>query len=392
MRKSFSLIDVLLFAEVAALFVFFAAGCNTAYLAQDEKLYTGADVNIEEKKDVPNKGDLENQLELLAKPEPNGKFLGLFHLKLWFYNIGIFKESLGEPPVLLQSVAPDRVVARMRTLLENKGYFWSDVRYAIHEQKHTADIQYTVAIQSPYRINSVNVKGDNTALIEAIRSTMKETLLIAGDSYDLEKLKKERERIDGVLKENGYFYFSPDFIVFQADSTAGNETVDLSLQVKNDIPAEASRVSTIGRIFIYSGYSMKQDSAAASGGDTVCTDGCFYIDFDKEFQSDVIVRSVFFKKGGLYNRNNHNLTLNRLMNLGVFKFVNIRFVDIDSAGIHRLEPHIYLTPMPTKNIRFELQGVSKSNNLAGPVFTSSFRNRNLFGGAALLMLSSEFGF
>jgi outer membrane protein assembly factor BamA len=80
------------------------------------------------------------------------------------------------------------------------------------------------------------------------------------------------------------------------------------------------------------------------------------------------------------------------MNLGVFKFVNIRFVDTDSAGIPRLEPHIYLTPMPIRNIRFELQGVSKSNNLAGPVFNSSFRNKNLFGGAELFTLSFEAGF
>ncbi len=79
------------------------------------------------------------------------------------------------------------------------------------------------------------------------------------------------------------------------------------------------------------------------------------------------------------------------MNLGVFKFVNIRFVVTDSAGIPRLEPHVYLTPLPMKTIRLELQGVSQSNNLVGPVFESSFRNRNLFGGAELFTLSLEAG-
>ena len=79
------------------------------------------------------------------------------------------------------------------------------------------------------------------------------------------------------------------------------------------------------------------------------------------------------------------------MNLGVFKFVNIRFVNADSAGIPRLEPHIYLTPLSLKNIRFELQGVSQSNNLAGPVLNASYRNRNLFGGAELFTLSFEAG-
>jgi outer membrane protein assembly factor BamA len=126
--------------------------------------------------------------------------------------------------------------------------------------------------------------------------------------------------------------------------------------------------------------------------DTVSVGDCRYIDIDKKFGPDVICRSVFFRKGAAYSRKDHELTLSRLTNLGVFKFVNIRFVEADSAGIPRLEPHIYLTPLPTKNIRFELQGASKSNNLAGPVFNSSFRNRNLFGGAELFTLSFEAGF
>jgi outer membrane protein insertion porin family len=393
MRTGVFLSESLALVATAGMLAIFAPGCsNTAYLVHGEKLYTGADVNIEEKNNIPDKSDLENQLDLLARPEPNGKLLGLFRFKLWLYNIGFFKETLGEPPVLLQSVAPDRVAARMRALLESKGYFWTDVHYTVREEEKTADIQYTIALRSPYRINGITVKGDSTTLVDAIRSTMRETILVPGDQYDLVKLKQERERIDAALKEKGYFYFSPDFIVFQADSTAGNETVDLSLQVKKDIPVEATRVYTIGNTTIYSGYSLHRDSAATPAGDTVSVGGCSYIDIDKKFRANVIVRSIFFKKGAVYSRNDHDLTLNRLMDLGVFKFVNIRFVEADSGGIPRLDPHIYLTPLPMKNICFELQGVSKSNNLAGPVFNSSYRNRNLFGGAELFTLSLEAGF
>jgi outer membrane protein insertion porin family len=393
MRLECSTTHSLVLVAVALSLAAFALGCsNTAYLAQGEKLYTGAIVQVDAKENIPDQGDLESQLDLLAKPRPNGKILGLFRARLWLYNIGIFKESLGEPPVLLHSVAPDRVAARMRTLLENKGYFWTDVHYLVHEQEQTADIQYDISVQSPYRINGVTVKGGTDSLIEAIRSTMAETLLAAGDQYDLVKLKQERERIDVALKEKGYFHFSPDFIVFQADSTAGNKTVDLSLRVKKDISEEATRVYTIGNIYIYSGYSLNRDTVTVPAGDTVSFGGCFYIDLDKRFEPDVIVRSVFFKKGTLYSRKNHDLTLNRLMNLGVFKFLNIQFVNADSAGIPRLEPHIYLTPLSIKNVRLELQGVSKSNDLAGPVFTSSFRNRNLFGGAELFSVSFEVGY
>ena len=124
MRRGFSRTDFLMHAAAAGLFAALVAGCGgTSYLTPGEKLYTGADINIKEIQPIPDKGELENQLELLAKPDPNGKFLGLFRFKLWLYNIGIFKQSLGEPPVLLQSAAPDHVAERMRAYLESKGYF-----------------------------------------------------------------------------------------------------------------------------------------------------------------------------------------------------------------------------------------------------------------------------
>jgi outer membrane protein insertion porin family len=191
MRTGFFLTDSLVRIAVTGMLAALAIGCsNTAYLGQGEKLYTGANVTVDAKGIVPDKSSLANQLDLLTKPKPNGKLLGLFRLKLWLYNIGFFKETLGEPPVLLQSVSPDRVAARMRTLLGNKGYFWTDVQYKVREEEHTADIQYNIAIQTPYRINGITVERGDSALVEAIRSTMGETLLTAGAQYDLDKLKQ----------------------------------------------------------------------------------------------------------------------------------------------------------------------------------------------------------
>lgn len=378
---------------LAAIVLIAGSGCsNTAYLAQGEKLYTGAELHIEKKGEIPDEGALESQLEKLIVPEPNGKILGLVRVKLWLYNIGIFKESMGEPPVLLQSVNPDRIATRMRTLLENKGYFQAEVDYKVHEEEKTGDIQYNVAVRPPYRINSLSVKGDTSQLLEAVRATMGGTVLKAGDPYDLSRLQQERVRIDAALKDKGFFFFTPDFILFQADSSVGGRLIDLSLTLRDHIPDEATLSFTIGNVYIYSGYALNRDSASAPAGDTVLVDGYHYIDIDGAFDPHVVIRSVFFARGSTYSRRDHDQTLNRLMNLGVFKFVSVRLVRADSADIPRLDAHIYLTPLLMKSIRFELQGVSKSNDLVGPVFDSSFRNRNLLRGAELFKLTVEAGF
>ncbi len=202
--------------------VLLLTGCsNTAYLARDEKLYTGADLQVKALGDVPNQDEIEDQLEQLAAPAPNAKFLGLFRLKLWLYNIGFFKQSLGEPPVLLSAVAPGRIAYRMRTLLHNKGFFDASVSYQVREEEKTAGVDYAVEIQPPYTINSITVSGGRSPLLDAIRALMPGSLVSPGKPYDLDSLSLERSRIDAALKDRGFFYFSPDFLLFEADSSVG---------------------------------------------------------------------------------------------------------------------------------------------------------------------------
>jgi len=371
---------------------FLAAGCGySSYLSKDETLYTGAEVTMTSNREVEEIDELQDQMELLIVPEPNAMFLGLFRWKLWLYNVGIFPESLGEPPVLISHMSPDRIVAKMHTQLENKGYFHPDVRYEIKTEESSAELQFVIAISPAYRISSLAVKG-NSALADTIRSVMDETMISAGDRYDLDILVLERKRVGAALKKKGYFFFSPDYIIFQADSNAGAGMIGLSLTVSETIPDDATCRYTIGNITIHSGYSLNQDTLSGVQGDTVQIDGVTFIDLDHEYEPAVIVRSVLLTKGETYNSELHDATLGRLMNLGVYKFVNIRFIATGAAGSPQLEPHIYLTPLPTKNIHFELQGVSKSNNLAGPEFNAGFRNRNTFGGAELFALSAEIGF
>ncbi len=369
------------------------SGCSgTSSLQKGETLYTGSELTLTSAGDVPEEGDLTAALEQQLSPEPNGKFLGLFTLKLWLYDRGIFKESLGEPPVLLQTVSPDRVAARMKTILENKGFFLATVGYTIHEADQRADIEYTIAVTAPYRIGSLAVSGDSTLLLDSIRAVMPQTLLHSNEPFDVALLAKERERIDGALKDRGFFHFTSEYLYFQADSTAGDRTVDLTLTVKKGIPAEAKRVYEMGNIYVYSGYTLTRDTVAIIPGDTVTVGGYHYIDLDNKFDPASVIRSIFLQQGRHYRKEDHDLTLNRLMNLGVFKFVNIRFEAADSAGVPRLDAHIYLTPQLLKTIRFELQGVSKSNNFAGPAFNSSYQNKNLLSGAELFKLSLDASF
>jgi outer membrane protein insertion porin family len=74
-----------------------------------------------------------------------------------------------------------------------------------------------------------------------------------------------------------------------------------------------------------------------------------------------------------------------LMDLGIFKFVNIQYSEIaNDSG--KLRTNIYLTPLKKKSIRGEFQTVSKSNSFAGPGLQLTYTDRNIFKGAELFQV------
>mgnify|MGYP001545230813 CR=1 FL=1 len=97
-----------------------------------------------------------------------------------------------------------------------------------------------------------------------------------------------------------------------------------------------------------------------------------------------------FKPGDVYNRTDHNQTLNRLINLNVFKFVKNRF-EVAKTDSPKLDVFYYLTPLPQKSIRAEVTTVTRSNNLNGSQINLSWQHRNLFRSAAQANLTAYVG-
>jgi outer membrane protein insertion porin family len=100
---------------------------------------------------------------------------------------------------------------------------------------------------------------------------------------------------------------------------------------------------------------------------------------------------MFFHKDDVYNRTDHNMSLNRLISLGTFKFVKNEFVETPAGGDYKMDAYYYLTPYAKKSIRAELTGRSTSANFNGTELTLSWRNRNAFRGAELVTVSAYGG-
>ncbi|TZG00060.1 BamA/TamA family outer membrane protein (plasmid) [Chryseobacterium panacisoli] len=372
---------------------------NTRFLKEGQMLYTGAKIKIENDTiSKKEKNDLQAALEANLTPKPNSTFLGM-RPKLYFYNIAKepkkdkgfnywLKYKMGEKPVLLGDVDREFNKDIIVNYSENKGYFNAKASYDTVSKNKKAQVIYTVRPGSRYLIDGVKFQKDSTLINQEIQGLTKRTFLKNGKPFDLDVIKAERERIDNGLKERGFYYFHPDNIIVQADSTVSkNHKVELNVKLKDNTPDLATQQFSINNVIVFPNYNiqdvkegkysipMNKDSLSKYAFDDI-----YVIDPQHKFKPKIFDRALYFKKGDLYNRSNHNLTLNRLISLGVFKFVKNEFVVSDSLS-HKFDAYYLLTPRQIQSLRLEALGRTNSANYAGSELNLNWTHRNFFRGA-----------
>ncbi|WP_426325804.1 BamA/TamA family outer membrane protein [Pedobacter sp. R-06] len=379
-----------------------AACSSTKSLKPGQILYTGAEVKInpDSSGKIDNEKQVKTDLEAKTRPRPNKSILGI-KFKLGIYNLAGepkkpkgFRNWLrrqGEPPVLLNDVKLKYNNDVLSSYLISEGYLQANVTgdTVIKEKKGKAI--YTAVTGQPYKINKINFPPDTGVLTKIINTNKDKTLLKVGDYYDIDTYKNERIRIDNDLKENGYFYFSPDYLIMQVDSTIGKNLVNVSVKVKDIAPDAALKPYTIKNINIYPNYSLRRDSTLRKLKPLQYNDFNIYDDRNT-FKPRLFDRLVFFQKGEPYNRKDHNQSLNRMVNVGAFQDVRAEFLPVDSFKNNQLDLNIYLTPLKKNSLTFSVVGTSKSNNFVGSEVKVTQTTRNLFRNAEQLDLSVSGGF
>lgn len=371
---------------------------NTKYLPANESLYTGAEIKVEAPELNKKKRKLiKAQLAPLTRPKPNASILGL-RPKLWFYNIGgnpkrkisirRLIKNMGEAPVVLSDLNLEKNNQVLQNNIENSGYFRATVFGEVAMKKRRAKAIYKVTPGPQYMISKVEFEKDSSDLQKAINRTTRRSLLKKNEAFDLDIIKQERTRIDNRLKQRGFYFFNEDHLVIDADTTIGNNKVDLYVKKKADMPAMAKRIYRINDVVIYPTYSLNSTEGDTSRKYGIMHYDYLVIDSSKFYKPKLFQQAMQFNKGEIYRRNEHNATLNRLINLGIFKFVKNRF---EVVGDTLLDAYYYLTPMPKKSLRVQIGGSTKSNNLVGSQLTVGFTNRNTFRGGEILTVNATAG-
>ena len=388
---------VLLFIPVLVLL----SSCSTTKsLNSDQLLYTGADVEITDMSGFSKIG-LKGDLKDFREPDPNSKFLGFMPVKLWIYNMAWdsvpekgfkhwVKYGLGEPPVIFDYYFVESVETDMQNYLFNKGYFDSKVSSEEEIKGKKVQINYEIQAKEQYTISKYEYPEVTDTITKLIDSLKEDSYIKTGDGYDLETLKRERQRINDALRNKGYYYFNPDYLIFRIDSNYSKKTLDVYMVLKQGIPDRSTNKQYLSRVYVFADYSLENEEFVY---DTIPMDGYRFIYGDKFLRPEVLSDAIMLRKGQLFRFSDYSATLNKTMGLGVYKFANVRFENdgqrTDSSWIYS---EVFLTRAVPKSLRLELQAVTKSNDFTGPAFQASYRDRNIFRGAEEFTFNLSAGF
>ncbi|WP_422801081.1 BamA/TamA family outer membrane protein [Sphingobacterium sp. Mn56C] len=389
------------FVIVSSIVLLVSACSTTKYLPEGEKIYTEGKVELilDSAINKDRKKSYEDNLEALLIPKPNKKLLGVrWKLMMWNFGGGYdtsrnfvrrFIKKRGEAPVLLSTVNREYNENLLRNRLENLGFFNTTVTSDTSIDGKFGSVTYYPVPRKIYRINAINYSIDSLSHIgKDILEHRDKSLLKVGSNYNLDVIINERERIDNELKNKGYYYFNPDNLLLEVDSTIGNHKVNMYMTIKPETTAQAKEPQKIGDIYIYPNYVLSANGYTTRRRNQdldLYQDQYYFIDPQNTFRKRVLANHIFFKRGQLYNRYDHNQTINHLVNLNTFKFVKNNF-EPNPNDPNTLDVYYYLTPLPKKSLRFEILGKT-ATIYNGSEANVTWTLRNAFKGAETVSIN-----
>lgn len=384
------------------LFTFTSCGVQK-YLPAGEQLYRGADIQLIKEANVKTSAhELKKKLKLAAKPTANKFALGKPYKVWWWYVLGqpkrpkgiraFLRNKLGEPPVFASQVNTTVTAKNMQDFLGNLGYFQAIVKGDTINKGYMTNARYSAHVFPQFKIKNISWVNDGSDLVKLLQEKQEGGILKPGNGYRLSDIQAEKDRLDLYIKSKGYYYFSPAYIMANADSTIGNNEVDILLSIKKNIPENASQTYTIKSVSVFPNYTLLLPPPDTSKIGMQHVDELLIRDTLHKFKPALFKQAITYRPGKIYSSIDQNTTLNRLINLGVFKFAKNRYEQaIDTAGNPALKVFYYLTPTKRKSLQAEINGFSKEHSFLGTQASLNWRNRNTFKGAELLLIKAYGG-
>ena len=239
---------------------------TTKNIPDDDQLFIGlTQIDYQKHDNSQHFLNTQEEIEAALATQPNGALFGSSYYRtpfpygLWIWNYAYgssgkikkwLNRSFGKPPVLMSQVNPQLRASVAQSVLHKNGYMHGKVTYEEVPQKNPKKMKigYTVTMDTLFTVDSMAYVNFPPAMQALIDSTIANARVGKDKPFAASTLDAERSRISQLFRNNGYYYYQPNYATYLADTFAVENRAQLRLQLADSLPQEVLRPWYMGNI------------------------------------------------------------------------------------------------------------------------------------------------
>lgn len=351
----------------------FAALCScseTKYVAEGSYLLDKVEVEVD-----GNHGSIDmGKMKARVRQNGNSRWFSTVKIPLATYSlsgrdttkwINRVLKSMGEPPVIFDSLRTARSAVDLKAELNNEGYLGASVEVATKKKRKKIDVTYILHTGQPYYIKGIRyvVEDPVVSQLLCLEDSVNQGLK-PGMQFRVESLDNERKRITDMLVDNGFYKFNKDYITYEADTVGGANSIDLTLVLH---PYRG----TAGTDSLHPRYKVRSVNFYSGNADGERI----------RLRQSVLENNTFIRTGEYYSAADLQKTYGHFGRLQAVKYTNIGFRE--NADSLLLDCDIQVSTNKPSTISFQPEGTNTAGDL-GAAASLTYQNRNLFRGSEVL--------
>ena len=379
---------------VVVAMILFASCSTTKYVEDGDYLLDKVEIKVENKK-VPS----SNLTEYLNQ-KPNADALFINKLGLHVYSlsgrdtskkINRFLRKIGSEPVIYSEMQTEKTEKQLTKAMKNLGYLNAETFHCVDSADKKVALKYCIRPNELYTIREfkVDIAPQEMATLLTTRSVKRIMKIKSGDDFDASVFNDLSTNLTSAYQNMGYYKLSKNNFYFEADTSVGNNQVDVTLKYRTlEKNATLENDPALGRykfnnITIYNGTEKnkfpfrkkdaeKQDTLRF--GNTTIIDG-----EDRFIRPPVLYDNNFIRTGRFYNTRIVDKTYSSFSNLGAVSKVSVE-IEEEPGDSLLLNAEITLTPSNLYHFQCGVDGTNSAGDLGAAAYVG-FQQKNLFHGS-----------
>lgn len=386
----------------------FLASCSIKkHIPEDRMILKKNKIEIKSKDVDFTKSDIS---AYIAQQE-NSNILGLMP-QTWVYyktdnkNSRLFRwvnRTMGKAPVYYNDESKEKSVMQIRKYLNDIGYFNSGISVELESKNKSVKVIYGIYPAKPYIVDEITFTISDTAVRRYVKDIEDDLPVQKGDIYNAFDLDDERDMISEHLKNNGYFYFTKDYIFMEIDTNFMDHKASVNIRIDNVLDPTTQKMVDhkryiINNIYIYpKGISNDKELDTVPFtfdlGKRLGKETCYFVYSGiPKIRFRTFDNMIHIHSGTPYSLSNVTQTYKSLNNLKIYNKNNIEFHNLGSNdSVNLMNCDIILNRAKLNDYTIQAELTTDSGTDLGFIGSFSYKNKNLFRGSEMFNLSIRGG-